>query len=61
MLEIQNAVVKIVLIFLNHNGLHGWAKSSSLALAGSYKVIHDKIILKACFDSSVETMFIQSS
>ena len=49
----KNAVVMVVLIFLNHNDLCGWVISSSWP---SLDVIHDKIILKAFFDSSVENL-----
>ena len=71
--EIKNAVVVVVLIFLKHNGLCGRGISSSQLwqvdstvddfhiLWPSQKVTHDKIILKVCFDSSVENIFIQSN
>ena len=73
MLGTKNAVVVAVLIFLKHNGLYVRAISSSQLRQvdsivdnfhnpwPSEEVIHDKTILKACFDSSVENIFFQSN
>ena len=70
MLEIQNAVVVAVLFFVEHNGLRGQRISSSQLLQVDstvdnfhnswplQEVIHDKIILKACFGSSVKNMLV---
>ena len=70
MLEIKNAVVVVVLIFLKHNGLCGQVISSSPFLQvdstvdnfhnswPSQEVIHGEIILKACFESSMENMLV---
>ena len=78
-MEIQNAVVVFVLIFLKHNGLCKQTISSSPmsqvdSTSGQkqltifiiwpsqlQEVIHDKTILKICFDYSIENIFIQSS
>ena len=67
-LEIKN-VVLVVLIFLKHNGLCGWVISSSqlwlvVSTVDNFQnswLIHDKIIIKASLDSSVENIFVQSN
>ena len=71
-LEIKNDVVVVVPIILKHNGLCAWAVSSFQLwqvdsrvdnfhnLWPSQVVMHDKIIFKACFDSSAEKCFYSS-
>ena len=68
--EIKNTLVVVALIFLKHNGMCGQAISSSRLRQvdstvdnfhnswPSQEVIHDKIILKACFDSSVKNVLV---
>ena len=69
MLKIKWDLV-LVLIFIKHNGLFGWTMSSSQLLQIdspvdsfhnswlSQEVIHDKIILKASFNSATKDMLL---
>ena len=70
MLQIKDAVVVVVLIFLKDNGLGGqmissfqlWQIDSTVdnfqKLWPFQEVIHDKIMLNACFHSLMKNMLV---
>ena len=73
MLEIKKTAVVVVLIFLKYNGLCGdaiisaqlwWVDSTVDNFHNSWpsqELIHDKIILKTYFNSSMENVFMPSN